>query len=253
MPFRPDLNPQPLRHLDGILLQGEVHVWHVHLEAWLREVDSLGELLDAAERERAARFKFRAPRDQYVISRSLLRQALGRYLDIEAGDVRFAATANGKPVLAGDSGLQFNLSHTEGATALAITRNHRVGIDVERIRRNTDALELAARFFSPREVLWLRSQPASDHIPSFFSCWTAKEAYIKAHGQGLSMPLAGFSVLPRPDNDRLELDVDHDRQESARWSMWRLDLGPDLRAALAVEGEIAKIRLGQWPQPNTGH
>jgi 4'-phosphopantetheinyl transferase len=249
MPFRSDGDPQPLLHLDGVLPDDEVHVWHAQLQAWEKATSSLFEILNTEERERASRFKFPAPHDQFVISRSLLRQALGRYSGIEARDVRFASTGNGKPELVGNADLQFNLSHTEGVTALAITRKRRVGVDVERIRENTEALDLATRFFSTQEVQWLRSQPASKHIAAFFDCWTAKEAYIKAHGQGLSMPLGGFSVLPGSQSSRLELQVDDDPRESERWSIWRLDLGPDLRAALAVEGQSAKLRLGQWPSP----
>lgn len=248
MAFRSKLDPQPLLHLDGVLPDDEVHVWYAQLKSWEKQTDSLLDLLNAEERQRAARFKFPAPRKQFVISRALLRQAVGRYLNLEARDIRFRTTANGKPEFAGKSDLRFNLSHAEGVTTLAFTRNRQVGIDVERIKQNTEAMELAARFFSPQEVQWLRSQPASEHIPSFFSCWTAKEAYIKANGQGLSMPLAGFSVLPSPGTSRLQLQVNGDLRESARWSLWRLDLGPGLRAALAIEGEIAKLRLGQWPE-----
>jgi 4'-phosphopantetheinyl transferase len=261
-----------LLRLDGILPDEEVHVWQVDQLAWERKTGALFELLDSEERERAARFKFPEPRNQFVISRALLRQCLGRYLHIEAREVRFRTTANGKPELAGNadqhlqdspvtdfpvidppiSDLRFNLSHTHGVTVFAVTRHRQVGVDVERIRQNTNALELAERFFSRPEVQWLRSQPASEHIPSFFSCWTAKEAYIKAHGQGMSMSLSSFGVLPvvGAADSKLQLSVYDDPQESRRWSIWRLDLGSDLRAALAVEGESCGVRLGQWPSPD---
>jgi 4'-phosphopantetheinyl transferase len=124
-----------------------------------------------------------------------------------------------------------------------------VGVDVERIRPETNALELAERFFSPPEVKWLRSQPPAQLVPSFFACWTAKEAYIKAQGEGLSLPLSSFGVLPRLSGSELHLQVYANAEESRRWSMWQLDLGPDLRAALAVEGENCRVRLGQWPSP----
>jgi len=242
---------EPLLRLDGNLPDDEVHVWHIDLIIWDMEGDSLLELLSAEEQERAARFKFQGPRNQYVISRALLRRALGGYLKIEAREVRFRTATNGKPELAADSDLRFNLSHTQGVTVFAIARKRRVGIDVERIRKDTSAMELAERFFSRPEVQWLRSQPAPELIASFFSCWTAKEAYIKAQGEGLSMPLSSFGVVPVPADgiSNLQLEVYDDPEESKRWSMWRLELGPDLRAALAVDGESCRVRVGKWPQP----
>jgi len=171
--------------------------------------------------------------------------------------VRFSTTANGKPELAADSDLRFgdlrfNLSHTEGVTVFAIARHRQLGIDVERIRPDTNALELAERFFSHPEVQWLRLQPASEQIPSFFTCWTGKEAYIKAHGAGLSISLNNFGVLPvrTTAGSELQLKVYENPQETRRWSMWPLELGSSLRAALAVEGESCRVRLGQWPLPD---
>jgi 4'-phosphopantetheinyl transferase len=246
MAARPEVDPQRLGRIDGILRNDEVHVWKVELKAWEKEADSLLELLDPAERERASRFKFPAPRNQFLISRALLRRALGRYLRIEARAIHFRTTGNGKPELAESCDLRFNLSHTEGVTVFAVARHRQVGVDVERIRQDTNAMELAERFFSRQEVEWLRSQPVAQHIPSFFSCWTAKEAYIKAQGEGLSLPLSNFGVLPRLTSSELQLDVYDDPEESRRWSMWQLELGQGLRGALAVEGEGCRVRLGQW-------
>ena len=251
MIFKP-VDPEPLWHLDGILPDDEVHVWQVDLVAWDKAADSLLGLLSAEEQERAVRFKFPGPRNQYVISRALLRRALGRYLKIEAREVRFRTATNGKPELTADSDVRFNLSHTQGATVFAVTHKRHVGVDVERIRTDTNAMELAERFFSGPEVQWLRSQPASELMASFFSCWTAKEAYIKAQGEGLSMPLSSFGVVAVPGGAscKLQLEVYDNPEESKRWSMWRLDIGPDLRAALAVDGESCRVRVGKWPQPD---
>jgi 4'-phosphopantetheinyl transferase len=248
------VDPDPLRHLDGVLPAHEVHVWSVDLRAWEEAAGQLLELLDPEERERAGRFKFPEPRNQFIISRALLRRALGGYLHIDATAVRFCTTSDGKPELAVSpnvrtNDLRFNLSHTEGATVFAVVRQRQVGIDVERIRIDTNAMELAERFFSPREVQWLRSRPASEQVSSFFSCWTAKEAYIKAHGEGLSMSLSGFGVLPGTGS-KLQLNVYADPAEARRWSIWQLELGTDLRAALAVEGKSCRVRVGQWPSPH---
>lgn len=250
------MKPEMLRHLDGILQDDEVHVWQVDLMAWEKEADSLFGLLDPEERQRAGRFKFSGPRNQFLISRAVLRQALGGYLGIEAHKVRFRTTANGKPEIATSDtrvhDLRFNLSHTEGVTVIAVVRHRQVGVDVERIRADTNAFELAERFFSQPEVEWLRSQPASEQISAFFGCWTGKEAYIKAHGEGLSMSLTSFGVRPvvPTANSRLQLAVYDDPEEARRWSIWQLDLGTGLRAALAVEGEGCRVRLGQWPSPD---
>jgi len=252
----PGVEPEPLPHLDGVLPDDEVHVWQVDLVAWEKATEPLLDLLDPEEKARADRFKFPAPRNQFLISRALLRRALGCYLGIEAGQVRFRTTKNGKPELATNSGfdpLQFNLSHTEGITVFAIARRRQVGVDVERIRTDTNAIELAERFFSPPEVQWLRSQPAAEQIPAFFTCWTGKEAYIKAHGEGLSMPLTSFGVLPLPGDatSKLQLKVYDDPEAARRWSIWQLQPGSGLRAALAVEGKSCRVRLGQWPSPDT--
>jgi 4'-phosphopantetheinyl transferase len=269
----PDAEPEALRHPDGILPDDEVHVWHVDLKAWEKEAGSLLELLEAEERERAARFKFPGPRDQFVISRALLRRALGCYLRIDAREVRFRTTANGKPELAATSelhsggrrpedlrsedlrseDLRFNLSHTEGAAVFAIARNRQVGVDVERIRADTNAMELAQRFFSHPEVQWLRSQPASELVSAFFVCWTGKEAYIKAHGEGLSMSLSSFGVLPVASaaGSKLQLNVYDDPEETRRWSICALEFGAGLRAALAVEGKERRVRRGRWPSPDS--
>jgi 4'-phosphopantetheinyl transferase len=185
----------------------------------------------------------------------MLRRALGLYLRVADREVRFRAATNGKPELAEDYGVRFNLSHTEGTTVFAITRNRNIGEDVERIRDNKDAMELAGRFFSAEEVQWLSLQPASELSESFYCVWTGKEAYIKAHGDGLSKTLSSFSVLPVSEGPQLRLKVYEDPEETKRWRMWRLYLGPGLRAALAVEGEGegegARIRLGVWPGPKT--
>ena len=224
----------------------EVHVWQTDFE---RPIRSVHDLLDRQEQERAARFKVEAPRKQFIVSHAFLRLALESYLGIAARDIRFRIAAYGKPELDADTDLRFNLSHTEGTAVLAVARERQVGVDVERIRGNFNPLELADRFFSSPEASWLRSQPRAQQFPSFFACWTAKEAYIKACGNGLSMPLDQFSIIPRPANQRLEIEFLDKAEPPAEWTMWALDLGPDLRAALAAEGRELTVNLRNWSWP----
>jgi 4'-phosphopantetheinyl transferase len=236
-----------LIEMDGILGNNEIHVWHTDLTAQEAAIDRLFPLLDHPEQSRAARFLVPEPRVQFILSRAFLRIALGRYLQVEPREVRFRTAEHGKPELAGAGGLYFNLSHTDGTTAIAVTRSGRVGVDVERVRKNLEPVALAARFFSQKESDWLRSQPAERRFAAFFACWTAKEAYIKACGSGLSIALDSFGVIPQPGDGELNLQTYGKPEDSRRWSMWQLDLGPDLRSAVAVEAVNCQVRLGRWP------
>jgi 4'-phosphopantetheinyl transferase len=234
---------------DSVLLplpKREVHVWHTDFE---RPISSVHDLLDPEEQQRAARFKVDAARKQFIVSHAFLRLALERYLGIPARDIKFRVAAYGKPELDLDADLKFNLSHTEGTAVLALARERRVGVDVERVRENLKPLELAERFFSAAEAAWLRSQPAAQHISAFFACWTAKESYIKACGDGFFMPLSGFSIIPQGANKPLRLELQDKTEPAAAWSLWQLDLGPNLRAALAAEGRELTVSLRSWSWP----
>ncbi len=235
-----------LVEIDGVLGNNEIHVWHTDLTAQEAAIDRLFPLLDHHEQSRAARFLVPAPRIQFILSRAFLRIALGQYLQIGPSEVGFHIAEHGKPELAKERGLHFNLSHTDGETVIAVTRAGRVGVDVERIRENMDPLQLATRFFSSTEAEWLRSQSADQRFAAFFACWTAKEAYVKACGAGLSAPLDSFGVIPHPGETELHLKIYGKPEESQCWSMWQLDLGPGLRSAVAVEAVNCQVRLGRW-------
>lgn len=241
MPIGPNLT-RP----DGLLPNDEIHVWHTNLDLAEDAIARLHRLLDAGEQARAARFLVADARRQFVISHAFLRITLGRYLRIEPQAIRFGSTGNGKPELADGSGLHFNLSHTEGTAAIIIAIQRRVGIDVEKIRSNLKPLELANRFFSPQECAWLRSQPESQQLAAFFSCWTAKESYIKAIGEGLSIELSGFAIIPRSGNARLQLEIHGKAEESKKWLIWQLELKVGICAAIAAETDDVSIRIGEW-------
>jgi 4'-phosphopantetheinyl transferase len=237
-----------LTRFDGVLLDEEVHVWQADF-ADVQATQSLHWLLDQPEHSRASRFKVVAAHDQFVISRAFLRLAVAGYLRIDPRDVRFHITEHGKPQLAGDGDIRFNLSHTDGVAALAITRTRAVGIDVERIKQNVETLQIADRFFSRMESDWLHSRPASELVSSFFACWTAKEACVKACGTGLSMPLRQFSVIPGTAHNTLEFEISCDLGHLSNFTIRPLDLGPDLRGAVAFEGKGLRVRVGKWRWP----
>jgi len=233
----------------GALPDDEVHVWYADFGD-VREPNALTWILSPEEQDRASRFRVAAPRDQFLISRALLRLALAGYLRIDPRDVRFQTNEHGKPELRGTCELQFNLSHTDGAAAMAITRARAIGIDIERVRHDVQTLDIADRFFSSTESDWLHSQPPSKAGPSFFACWTAKEAYIKARGIGLSMPLQAFTVIPSPSCKILEDELAVESACATNFTIRSLELGPDLVGAVAMEGEGLRVRLGKWMWPH---
>jgi 4'-phosphopantetheinyl transferase len=237
-----------LTYLDGALPNDEVHVWHADF-AEVQGTNALCWLLEREEQDRASRFRVVASRDQFVISRAFLRLVLAGYLRIDPRDVRFHTNGHGKPELIGIRELEFNLSHTDGAAALAVTRTRAIGIDIERVRHDVETLDIADRFFSRIESDWLHSQPASKLAPSFFSCWTAKEAYIKARGIGLSMPLHAFTVIPSTPHNILEIKLCIEGARVSNFTIWSLELGRNLVGAVAVEGKGVRIRLGKWVWP----
>ena len=211
---------------------------------------SLWYTLTADECQRAERYVFAKDRTHFVVARGLLRVLLGRYLGQDPPHLRFIYGPHGKPALATDTGggaLRFNVSHSHGLALYAITRGREVGVDVERIRPEVAQEKIAERFFSPREVTLLRALPAQLQATAFFACWTRKEAYIKAKGEGLALPLDQFDVSLVPGEPAVLLRAAWDPQEAARWSLQDLAPAPGYRAAVAVAGH--DWRLTCWDGP----
>lgn len=222
-----------------LLHSNEVHVWRAALDVSESDVRRLGGMLAGDERHRAERFVFPRDRTHFVAARGLLRMLLGRYLEHDPQRLRFVYGPYGKPELAtvsGGTGLRFNVSHSHGLALYAVTRQRDIGVDVERIRPEVAQETIAEHFFSPREVAVLRALPATLQATAFFACWTRKEAYIKARGDGLSLPLDQFVVSLAPGEPAALLYTAWDLQEAARWALQNLAPGPGYMAAVAVAG-----------------
>jgi 4'-phosphopantetheinyl transferase len=151
------------------------------------------ELLSDEERERHQRLSLARSRETDLVARALVRTTLSRYAAMAPGDWRFTSGPYGKPEVIGFSGLRFNLSHTTGLVACAVTAGADVGVDVEDTERRTDLEQVAGRFFAADEAAALRDLHDGDRRDRFFHLWTLKESYIKARGLGLSLPLRRFS------------------------------------------------------------
>lgn len=227
--------------------EAETHVWRVPLDVSSAVVEGLRGLLAPDERARAERFFFESGRRHFTVARAALRIILGRYLRREPRSLRFDYGPQGKPFLpeAGGTGapLEFNLTHSHGLALVALTRAGRVGVDIEHIRPDFAGDEIAERFFSEAEVKALRSLPAEIRVERFFDCWTRKEAFIKARGEGLSLPLDQFDVTFSPSEPPCLLRTGWDADEAARWALHEILVGPDFKAALAVEGHGQRLKF----------
>ncbi|MGE3886335.1 MAG: 4'-phosphopantetheinyl transferase superfamily protein [Vicinamibacterales bacterium] len=180
-------------------------------------LDRYRALLGPAERERESRFHFDADRERFVIGRALARIQLSRYLGGDPRRWAFVTNAHGRPELVAREGVStfgFNVSHTRGLVAFAMARTRDVGVDVECIDRALTH-DVADRFFAPAEVAALRALPERDQARVFFDYWTLKEAYIKARGMGLALPLRRFAfrlASPGPPSIAFDPEIDDDAQ-----------------------------------------
>jgi len=220
------------------LQKDEIHVWHVLTSLKPDQMDKLAASLSSDELGRAERFRFAKDRARYVIGRGVLRALLADYLGATAKDVRFRYSEKGKPELMpapGRPGIQFNLAHSGDLVVYGFVKERRVGIDVEEVRFDFRTDEIAERFFSDAEREALRKLPESQRHAGFFRCWTRKEAYLKATGDGLSMPLCDFDVSLAADQPARLLATRPAASEAAKWQMQNLDFGPQYAAALIVE------------------
>lgn len=216
------------------LAANEVHVWAVPLDGDPTPYDGL---LCPAEEDRLARFRFADHRRRYQISHGALRQILGGYLDQDPRAVVFRHGPRGKPYLEGD-GLAFNLSHS-GQLALVAVAPEEIGVDVEKVRRLESLTQIAERHFSEREFGALDGLVGDARELAFYRCWTRKEAYIKALGEGLSMALDSFEVSI---GEQADFVACHDgREDPAAWSMLDVSPSKDYVGALAARMEHVSL------------
>jgi 4'-phosphopantetheinyl transferase len=201
-------------------------------------VSASAKLLSNEERERAARFAFEPERRRYIVTRALLRQLLAARLGIPPEAVELAVGARGKPALAGQSAasaLRFNVSHCQDVAVYAFASGREVGIDVEAVRELPDADDVAARWFSPREYAAYRALAPEQRPLGFFQCWTRKEAFIKALGDGLYHPLDRFDVTLAPGEPAKILRVEDVPGDRCRWRLEGFFPVPGFVAAVVAE------------------
>jgi 4'-phosphopantetheinyl transferase len=230
----------------------EVHVWHAATDAFADPVllQGYSALLSAEERARQERFVFERDRHQFLVAHGVLRTLLSRYATITPSQWRFTANRYGRPAIAGPPAaqeLQFSLSHTTGLVAIALARDAEVGVDAEDLERRAVDPGVARSYFSPEEVAELESVPPPLRARRFLEYWTLKEAYVKARGLGLSLPLDEFSILlPKEGPPALRLARSSD-DDASSWQLAQLAPSPRHLVAVAVRTRGRDVALRVRP------
>lgn len=230
----------PLSHQD-------VHVWSCDLSQDDGERVSLAGLLSIDERNRAARFAFERDRHRFTLSHGLLRVILARYLGEEPAHIQFETGPRGKPAVCGQSdsaqSIRFSLSHSEEHALIAVALGRAVGVDVELCRPDVDSLKLAQRFFAPGESQRIAQAQGDGQQRMFYRYWTAKEAYLKGRGVGLSLGLDRFELLFDEPLEAAQVRSTESGTIDMAWLVRSLPLSDGLVGSLAVEGEGWRVQM----------
>ena len=215
----------------------EVHVWTASLDPEPRALRRLEQTLSDDEHLRAERFRFERHRRRYIAGRALLRTLLGGYLQRRPGEIEFGYGPYGKPYLLGDDAVSFNLAHSGDRALYALGRNLEIGVDVELMRREPARHSVPEHFFAHAEVAKLRALPDELQTAAFLRCWTRKEAYMKARGEGMALPLHDFEVTLTVEEAPALVSTAWSRTEPREWSLYDLSEScPGCAAAMAHRG-----------------
>ncbi len=231
------------------LMHNSVHIWQASLQQPLDVIFQLSATLSDEEQRRADRFHFENLRNSFIVARGILRLLLARYVHCKPAQLQFDYTSTGKPFLSkllGNVGICFNLSHSNNLVLYAITQDRQVGIDVEYVRSIPEMLDIAERTFSSEENYQIKHLNRIERQKAFFNCWTRKEAFIKAIGDGMSFPLDQFDVSLKPGDPARILKIFGSEEKAERWSMHELLPAERYSAAFVVEGKGCSIEYQDW-------
>jgi 4'-phosphopantetheinyl transferase len=232
----------------------EAHLWYAHPDEVRdpAQLESLMRLLSPDEHDRRQRFHFERDRHSFLITRALVRTVLSRYAGVPPTAWRFVPNAYGRPEIAGPEGvppLRFNVSHTQGLVVCLVAVDREIGVDVEPVDRPAPGFGVAERYFAPAEVARLRRVSAAEFPQAFLDFWTLKEAYIKARGMGLSLPLADFAFHLEPDGSIQISFTRNIADDPATWQFTRFVLKERHKVAAALRrppGNDVSLTLKAW-------
>jgi 4'-phosphopantetheinyl transferase len=225
------------------LADKELHVWRASLDLPRELLGRMASTLNANEKERAGKFLVARARERFVAARGILRQLLGMSLGLDPAKIEFRYGPKGKPSLSTthNSKASFSVSHSQGMGLFAFAGGGEVGVDIEEVKEDFKGMQIASHFFSEEEIAGLTKLPPELADKAFFQCWTEKEAYVKARGQGLSIPLRNFTIR---FSDREQVLRD---ETGRRWSCYALEPARGFAGAVVAEGEGWSLSYYDWP------
>jgi 4'-phosphopantetheinyl transferase len=227
----------------------EIHVWLTRAQWPSTSIRAVAEILSPEEQRKAQQFKFSQDGERHMIGRGLVRCLLGQLLYIRPSVLRFCYNAFGKPSICAAQNrrdLQFNISHSGDLIMVALAVGCQIGVDVERVREDLEIEGIAKYFLSTREQANLAALSSDQRRLGFFRCWTRKEAFIKARGEGLSLPGHLFDVTLNPAEPAELLATRPDSSEVSRWVIRDVDAGVHYMAAIAKEGRGGPLHTMEW-------
>ena len=234
-----------------VLTNNQVHVWRANLDLSANEIARLETILSEDEQFRANRFRFPQHKRRFIAARAILREILANYLQIKSDALKFEYSDRGKPRLAKSmeaSNWQFNVSHSEELALYGFTYHNRIGVDIEYLRSMNDMAKIAERFFSDRESQLIANLSDEQQKQAFFQLWTAKEAYLKAIGEGLAGSLAGvdINISLEPAKSLALLSIEGNVEAAASWLMYSCVPETDYIATVAIENKTEQQQIDFW-------
>jgi len=233
------------------LPDSDLHVWCASLNVSLEEQSYYLSLLSKDEISRAGRFYFERDRNHFIAGRGLLRSFLGSYLNLEPDRIEFVYGRHGKPALKSvgqNKTLEFNLSHSKDLALYAFSWNRKVGIDIEYMIPMADMDDFAEKYFASSESEYINSLSGKQKNEAFFKTWTCKEAFLKANGSGLTVPINQVEISFEADGVALT-SIGSDKEQSPRWRLELLNPIPGYKAAVAIDGHDCQIIFQQLNNP----
>lgn len=220
-----------------------IHFWYCRFDLDNFRLPYYNTLLSNDEKRKADKFKFLVDQQKYVTFRGILRILLSRYLDKNPEEILFKYGAFGKPDVKTNTALRFNISHSGNMAVFGFVQNYAIGVDIEKIKQDFDPLDLAKSFFSEEEINALSQAKDSVMFQAFYRCWTRKESFIKAVGEGLSYPLDSFAVTMDNDHRAKFLKIDNDQDSKSNWQLHSFVPTQDYIAAITTKGNPKKIEF----------